>query len=141
MTKTISIQDMRYLNLFSRITRIDTRFCFHYNETIIFCVPRSLVSKAIGERGINVKKLNEITGRRIKVIAVPNSSTGIYDIKKFIESVVSPLTFRDLSVDENEIVITAGAHSKAALIGRNKRRLIELNQISKDYFSREVKIV
>ena len=54
---------------------------------------------------------------------------------------MSPVTFRDLNVENNEITLTAGSHSKAALIGRNKRRLNELKQISKDFFGKELKII
>jgi NusA-like KH domain protein len=137
MAGTIDMQDMRYLNLFEKITRVSTRFCFKYNEAIVFCVPKNLVSRAIGEKGINVKKMNEILGKRIKVIPQP---LGISDAKKFFELIVSPVTFKDLEVND-EIILTAGSQSKAALIGRNKRRLLELQKISKDYFGKELKIV
>ena len=30
------MQDMRHLNLFRDITKISTRFCFEYNDTIFF---------------------------------------------------------------------------------------------------------
>ena len=140
MAKTISIQDMRYLNLFSKVTRIQTRHCFKYNEVVIFCVPKSMVSRAIGENARNIKRINEIIGKRVKIISVP-SDDEIQGIKKFIESIVSPVTFRDLNVENNEITLTAGSHSKAALIGRNKRRLNELKQISKDFFGKELKII
>ena len=60
MANTIDMQDIRYLNLFNKITRVSTRFCFKYNEMIIFCVPKQLISKALGERGKNIKQINEI---------------------------------------------------------------------------------
>ena len=138
MAKTISMQDMRYLNLFGKITQISTRFCFSYNNQIIFCVPKNLISKAIGENGRNVKKINEILGKRVKVIPKPK---GVYDIRKFVENIVSPVKFNDLEVAENEIILTAGNQSKAALIGRNKRRFLELQKISKDYFEKELRII
>jgi len=49
--------------------------------------------------------------------------------------------FNDLEVTDNEIILTAGSHSKAALIGRNKRRMIEMQGIVKDFFSKEFRIV
>lgn len=138
MVNTIDMQDMRYINLFGKITRIQTRFCFKYNEALVFCVPRSFVSKAIGERGRNVRQLNYILKRKIKIIPQPN---GIKDADKFIRSVVDPVSFRDLEILGDEIIITAGRQSKAALIGRNRRRLIELQRITKDFFGKDVKIV
>lgn len=136
--KTIDMQDMRYLNLFGKITQVRTRFCFKYNNLIVFCVPGSLVSRAIGENGKNIKRINEILGKRVKVVSKPE---GIHETKKFIEAIVSPVIFKDLEVKDNEIILTAGSQSKAALIGRNRRRLHELQKISKDYFGKELKIV
>ena len=132
------MQDIRYLNLFGKITRITTRFCFGYNNQIVFCVPKKLVSRAIGENGKNIKRINEILGKRAKVVSKPE---GVHDIRRFIEDIVSPVTFKDLEVKDNEIILTAGSQSKAALIGRNKRRLLELQKISKDYFGKELRIV
>lgn len=137
MVKTIDMQDMRYLNLFERITRIRTRYCFKYNEALVFCVPEKLVSKAIGEKGKNVKKLQEILNKKIKVVPLPN---GIKDAEVFIQSIINPVGFRELGVGENEIVISAGKN-KAALIGRNKRRLLEMQKITKGFFDREFRVV
>jgi len=132
------MQDMRYLNLFRKITHISTRFSFKYNEFIIFSVPKGLVSRAIGANGNNIKKINETLGRKIKVIANPD---GIKDAKKFIESIISPVTFKALEITDNEIIITAGSQSKAALIGRNRRRLNELQLIIKDFFNKDLRII
>ena len=66
MAGTISMQDMRHLNLFRRITGVSTRYVVRYNEMIIFCVPKNLVSKAIGPEAKNIKRVGEILGRRIK---------------------------------------------------------------------------
>ncbi len=132
------MQDMRHLNLFNKITRVSTRFCFKYNEAIVFCVPMRFVSQAVGERGQNIKKMSEILRKRIKVIPNPR---GIQDAKKFIEAIVSPVKFNDLEVTDDEIILNAGSHSKAALIGRNKRRMIEMQGIVKDFFGKEFRII
>ena len=136
--KTIDMQDIRHLNLFGRITRVDTRFCFNYNEAIIFCVPRQLVSRAVGEEGKNVRQIGEILRKRIKIIPIPN---GIQHAKRFIEAIVSPVKFRDLEIKNNEMILTAGNRNKAALIGRNKRRLLELQKIVKGFFGKEFRII
>ena len=126
------------MNLFGKVTRVNTRYCFKYNEAIVFCVPMRFVSQAVGQGGKNIKKLNEILRKRIKVVAKPR---GIQDAKKFIEAIVSPVKFNELDVIDNEIILNAGSHSKAALIGRNKRRLIEMQSIVRDFFDREFRIV
>ncbi len=136
--KTIDMQGMRYLNLFGKITRVNTRFCFMYNENIIFCVPKILISKAVGEKGKNIRQISEILRKRVRVIPQPK---GIQDIRPFIEAIIKPVMFKDLEVKENEIILTAGSQNKAALIGRNKRRLLEMQNIIKDFFGKEFRIV
>ncbi len=54
MVNIIDMQNMRYVNLFEKITGIRTRFCFEYNNFLIICVPQPMISKAIGELGIEV---------------------------------------------------------------------------------------
>ncbi len=136
---TINMQDMRHLNLFNQITRIHTRFCVRYNDTIIFCVPREFVSRAIGEEGRNVKRISEILQKRVRVIQCPR---GLQDARGFIGILVRPVMFKDLQITPTEIILTAGnTQNKAALIGRDKRRLLEMQKIVKDFFSRDFRIM
>ncbi|MDP2672706.1 MAG: hypothetical protein Q8O84_02755 [Nanoarchaeota archaeon] len=138
MTSTLDMQDLRYLNLFAQITRVNTRYFFEYNNMLVFCVPRKLVKQALGENAENLKKMSGIVGKRIRVVAQPD---GIEDAKEFIERIVSPLTFNDLEITTNEIIMNAGRMNKALLIGREKRRLIEMQKIVKSFFKRDFRIV
>ena len=136
MANTIDMQDMRYLNLFERIMRVRTRYCFKYNNGLVFCVPKNLVSKAVGEQGKNVKKMSEVLRKRIKVVAVPE---GLKDVEKFISDIVSPVTFKGVEVKNNEVIVSGGKN-KAALIGRNKQRFQEMEKIIKNFFGKEFRI-
>jgi len=105
---------------------------------LIFCVPKNFVMKAVGENAKNLKRMSEIIGKRIRVIPLPR---GIQDAKNFIENIISPVTFKDLEITEKEIILNAGGtQNKAALIGRDKRRLIEMQKIVNDYFGKEFRI-
>lgn len=132
------MQDMRYLNLFRKITGVSTKHVIKYNNMLIFCIPKQFLSKAIGKNARNLKKINSILGKRIKVIPTPK---GVQHAQEFIEAIVSPVQFKDLEVKDKEIVLTAGRQSKAALIGRNKRRLHEMQEIVEDFFGKEFRIV
>lgn len=137
MVNTIDMQEMRYLNLFERISRVRTLFCFKYNGAIVFCVPKPFVQKSIGYNGRNIREMSEILGRKIKVVAQPQ---GIKDAEFFIRAVASPITFKNFEIKNNEIQITGG-DNKAILIGRNKLRLQEMQKIVKDFFGKDFRIV
>ena len=137
-SQILDMRFIRYLNLFSKLTKVRSKNCFFYNQFLIFAVPSALVSKAIGEQGKNVKKLSEIIGRRIKVVALPR---GLEDAESFISNIVSPVQFKSLEISQDEIIITASRQSKAALIGRNKVRLQELAKIVREFFGKNLRIV
>ncbi len=133
MAGTIDMQLMRYINLFERTTRVQTKRVFVYNNQIIFAVPRFKVSLAIGKGAVNVKRLNEILRRKIKVVAMPLVDSS-EEIGKFVEDVVAPVDFNKIEVRGDSVVLTAGRQSKAALIGRGRLREKELGDVLKNFF-------
>ncbi len=129
---------MRYINLLDKVTRVKTKKCFVYNNHIIFAVPSSMLSKTIGPGGKNVREISQRLGKKVKII---KDASSIEEITRFVSDIVDPITFVSLEIKEDCIVITAGSRNKAALLGRNKRRLAELSQILEDYFGKELRIV
>jgi len=132
MIKVLDMKFIRYANLFNKITRIRSNHCFEYNNTIVFAVPKKFVLKAIGKNNINLEKLNNIIGKRIKIVAIPD---GREDIEDFVSIITRPIKFKAIEIKENEAIISAGAHSKASLIGKNKSRLLEMQNILEQYFN------
>ena len=118
--------------MFNRVTRIRPNHCFIYNNSLVFAVPRKLVMRAIGRDKINLKKLNQITNKKIKIVAIPN---GIEDIENFVSVIVYPTKFKAIEVKDDSVIINAGPQSKASLIGRGKLRLEEMQNILGQYFN------
>lgn len=131
MIRTLDMRFMRYANLFSKITKIKTNHCFEYNSTIVFAVPRRFIMQSIGIENKNLKKLNEIIGKRIKIIAIPH---GKEDIENFVSVLIYPVRFRAIEVNDNIATISASQQSKASLIGRGKVHLNEMENILGQYF-------
>ena len=136
--QTLDMRLIRYLNLFSKMTKVRSKNCFFYNNNLVFAVPATLVSKSIGESGKNVKKLAEVIGKRVKVVALPES---VEDAERFISDIIDPIQFKSLEVSQDEIIITASRQSKAALIGRNRVRYDELAKVIKEFFGKNLRIV
>jgi transcription antitermination factor NusA-like protein len=131
MTKVLDMQFIRYANLFNKVTNLKTNHCFEYNNTIAFAVPRKFVMQAIGINNSNLKRLNDIIGKKIKIVAIPD---GVGDIENFISVITYPIRFKSLEIKDEEVIITASSQSKASLIGRNRRRIIEMENILDQYF-------
>ena len=125
------MQFIRYANLFNNVTKIICNHCFEYNNTIVFAVPKKLVAGAIGKDNINLEKLSKIIGKRIKIVAIPR---GNEDIESFASTLTRPVKFKAIELRGNEAIINAGAQSKASLIGKNKVRLVEMENILDQYF-------
>jgi len=133
MAEIIDMQLMRYINLFAKTTGVQTTKVFVYNNQIVFAVPKAKVSMAIGKGAVNVRRLNEILRKKIKVVTMPaiDDDDGI---GKFVEDTVSPIEFTKVEVKEDSVVVTAGRQSKAALIGRGRQREKELADVLKNFF-------
>lgn len=97
-----------------------------------------MLSQSLGKNNSNLKKISDIVKKKIRIVAIPLK---IEDAERFIQAIINPFTFKNLEISANEMILTAGAQNKAALIGRDKRRLIEMQRITRDFFNRELKIV
>lgn len=135
----LNMQTIRYINLLDKVSNVKTSKCFVYNGTIIFAVPSNLVSKAIGPGAVNIRRIQESLGKRVRVMS---RAEGKEDAERFVRNLVEPVSFKSVEVRDGELIIVAGStQSKAALIGREKRRLNELSQIVKDTFSLDLRII
>lgn len=131
MVKVLDMQLIRYANIFGKITNIKTNHCFIYNNTVVFAVPRKLVMNAIGRGNINLQKLSNIIRKKIKIVAIPQ---GREDIENFVSVITYPVKFKAIEIKDGEAIITASPQSKASLIGRDKARLEEMENVLGQYF-------
>lgn len=132
------MQFIRYINIFNKVTRVEAEHCFKYNNQIIFLVKKSQVSKAIGSKAENVKKLSQIIGKKIRIISIPDKNEK--EIMKFIESLLSPVELNKIELKDNILFIDASRINKATLIGRDRLKEKELSKIIKDIFGYGLKI-
>ena len=135
------MQSMRHLNLFSKISHIQTKHFFTYNNFLVFGVPKSKVSQAIGKDASNVRKLNQILRKKIKIIAMPKEDD-TKGIEQFIINLINPIEVNKIEITDNKIEINTNRMNKASLIGRHRNREKELIAILKNSFNiNELKII
>jgi len=131
---------MRYMNILDNVAHVRATKCFIYNNTIYFAVSPKLFSIALGNGNRNVSFISQKLGKRVRIIR--DVKEDVDSVSKFIESIISPVSFVSVEVHDNMFVLTAGSRDRAAtLIGRNKVRLMELSNVLESYFGKGLKIV
>lgn len=132
------IKRIQYMNAFERITKVKAKACFNYNTTVVFVVPKPLMTKTIGKEAENVKKLAMKIGHKVKIVAAPTSKA---DIETFIRAIVFPHKIKGISLENNKLTIHISPKIKALIIGKGKTRLRELAEVLNRFFRiREVQV-
>lgn len=131
-----NIDLMKYMQLFENLTRAKLKDCIA-NEHLTFIVEENEIGKAIGKKGSNVRRLEELLKKKIKIVEFNP------DVKQFIRNFVMPLQVKDVT-EENGIITIAGfdTKTKGLLIGRERKNLKNLKDIVGRYFKVEdIKVV
>lgn len=119
-TIRISTEDFRYISLFQTITGAMVKDCLVQGDRITFIVKEGDMGLAIGKGGMNVNKIEEITGKKVDLIEFSR------DPVQFLKNVVHPVKLRNayLSRKSNgatSINIQVEPRDKKALLGGGKR--------------------
>lgn len=127
---------MKIISIFESITGAKLKDCI-LNERLLFIVEENEIGKAIGKKGSNIKRLENMLKKRIRVIAFN------YDVLQFIRNLLYPLQVLNIENNDNIITITGpDVKTKGLIIGRNRQNLNNLMAIVKRYFDiKDIKVV
>jgi len=120
-------------SLMERITLTRVKDCFQDNDTIYFVVAPGDLGKAIGKGGVNVKRVQNELGKRIKVIEYSD------DLSRFIRNIIYPLSIEKITIQENKVLLEdQSKKAKSLLIGREGKHLELINRAIQRFFNVEV---
>jgi len=127
---------IEYMNLFENATGARLKDCIS-NDHLIFIVEGNEIGKAIGRKGSNVKRLESLLKKKIKIVEFnPN-------VSQFIRNFVMPLAVGEIN-EENGIITIRGEDTKTRgiLIGRDSKNLENLKEVVGRYFQVEdIKVI
>ncbi|MBU0629127.1 MAG: NusA-like transcription termination signal-binding factor [Nanoarchaeota archaeon] len=127
---------MNYIKLFENLTRAKVKDCIS-NDHLIFIVEENEIGKAIGKGGSNIRRLEDLLKKKIKVAEFSP------DVRQFIRNFVMPLHVNEIS-DENNIITISGpdTKTKGLLIGRDRKNINYLKEVVGRYFKVEdIKVI
>jgi len=132
------INIMKFISMFESITHASVKDCIEDdNKKLIFIVKQGDIAKAIGKKGANIKRIEQLLKKKVKVIEYNP------DLLEFIKNVVAPLKVADIVEEEGIITITPpDSKIRGFLIGRGADNLRGFEKIIKRYFDfEELKVV
>lgn len=131
--------DTKFIGLittFENLTKTKVKDAFSdKNNNLVFIVEEGDGGKAIGKMGNTVRRIASIMKRRIKIIEF-NSN-----VLQFVKNIIDPL--KDVTMTQEDSMITIHSrdmHTKAALVGRNRSNINEINETVKKFFKNEVRV-
>ncbi|MAG50095.1 NusA-like transcription termination signal-binding factor [archaeon] len=128
-------QTIAFLNLFENITRVRVKNGF-FDDILIFIVNQGDIGKAIGKKGVNIRRLETKLMKKIKIVEFNN------DPIVFIKHFIAPLTPREITKEGDVInIVSDSVKTKGLLIGRDRKNLKRLQEIVSKYFNIEVKVL
>ena len=123
--------------IFERLSRARVKDCFKFEDTIYFVVAQGEMGKAVGKKGVTIKRIQNELGKKIRVIEFRDN------VKDFVRNVIYPIKVEEVVEEEGNIVLRDNNRkTKSLIIGRDGKNLSLLNRAVKRFFPvEEVKVV
>jgi len=131
-------QSLKIMSLFEKITRTRLKDSFvDENKLLTFIVEKGQLGKAVGKKAANVKKLEKMLNRKIKILEFNP------EIIVFVKNLIYPLKAKDIKKEDKTITIEGpDTRTKGLLIGKNAKNLRNTEKIVKKYFDiDEIKVI
>jgi transcription termination/antitermination protein NusA len=130
---------MKTMSLFETLTHTQLKDCFiDKNSMMLFVVDESQMSRAIGREGANVKRIEGLLNRKIKILGYTP------DLIQFVRNVLYPLRVNGIMEQDGVVTIDGeDSRTKGLLIGKNSQNLKNNLSIIQRYFEavKEIKVV
>ncbi|MBI2671668.1 NusA-like transcription termination signal-binding factor [Candidatus Woesearchaeota archaeon] len=125
-----------YITTFETVTKTEIKDCFvNKNDQVVFVVKQGQGGKAIGKGAVNVKRIERMLQRKIKIIEFNEN------VVEFVKNAIYPLKSPEIILNEDKVIIkTDTTYLKALLLGRDKLNFKELQNLVNKYFNISIEI-
>ena len=126
---------MKYMSMFESLTGAKLKDCIA-DDSIMFIVQENDMGRAIGKNGSNIKRVESLLKKKIKLIEFSSNVT------QFVGNLINPIKAKEIKEEDGIVNIYAeDVKTKGMLIGREKHKINSINDIVKRYFQvKEVKV-
>ena len=128
----LTTDQIRLIAAFESMTGVLAKDCIIDDRSAIFVVDERLVGKAVGKKGQNVKKLQNLLGKKVEVIGYAN------DPVRFLKNIFHPAHILAINVTDKNGKKIARIHmdkeSKRLLENRIESKTRIAKVLAKRYF-------
>ena len=119
-----------YIKYFENTTKASVKGCFVGKEhELVFIVKEGHLWRAIGKKGVNIKKVAFKIGQKLRIIGFDK------DPKQFVKNMLYPLDGYKISMEDNKIKIESeSVKDKGKIYGRDRSNLKWMNEVLNKYF-------
>lgn len=129
----LTTDQIRLMAVFESITGVLAKDCMFNNKSAVFVVDDKYMGKAIGKGGQNIKRLQQMLGRKIEIIGFSE------DPQKFLKNIFHPAHILAINVQEKNGRRIAQIHmdreSKRIFERKVESRLKLARELAKRYFN------
>ncbi|MBT4605304.1 KH domain-containing protein [archaeon] len=131
----LNLDSFAYANIATKVMKLPPKAVFEAEDQFHIVVPMGTVGKAIGKGAQNVKRLEQLLKKKIKIIEFHPH------IKTFVAKLIAPLDLESIEEKQAQIILkTKDKKTKGLLIGRSGKNLRLLSTVVQRFFQKEVKI-
>ncbi len=118
-----------YITTFEQVTHARVKDVFVSEFGILFVVQHGDAGRAIGRRGLHIKRLTHLLRKRIKVVELSGK------VEEFVKGMLDPLNIDSMEMKGSMVVLHVKDGSvKGKIIGRHGKNLRLLNDLLERYF-------
>ncbi len=121
---------IKYISFFENTTQTKVHDLIETKDKmLLFIVEPGQIGKAVGKHGSNVLRMEKLTNRKIKIVEFNP------DIRQFVKNLVYPASVKEVTKEENEVVVYGkDSMARSLIIGRENKNLKATEEIIKRYF-------
>jgi len=134
---SFDIDTIKFISLFESLTHASVKDCIVQDQKITFIVSQGEMGKAIGKKGLTIKKLEQKVRKKIRIIEHDD------DLVLFVAHVFYPNKASSITEEDGVVtVVPLDNATRGFMIGRGATYLRFSEDIVKRYFDiKEIKVV
>jgi len=129
----ITSDEIKYIALFENITGAITKDVIIDDDRLIFVVKEGDIGRAIGKRGINIKRAKDMLHRNIDIVEFADSEV------EFIKNTLAPARIKSVSISEKKdrkvAIVNVEPKDRGIAIGKNGKNVARARLLAKRYLN------